>query len=378
MSIYDSPELKMSQEKSFLAEKAWKDGRKLEALKLFEEAAANEEKIAQSIVGQNKLRSILSVSALSLWFRAQNYEKAENFAYECLAQRNEFSSEGISEIKSCLEQIWRDKDLGSLFQSGFFPIEVKLEGGRIRKGLAPASIVRERQECIVSLLSRINEYQLEIPFRQNRKSKEHSDISPEIFEVPALAASYGIRLFVSSKQNLHNAGEKNTERLISKFLEIANLIHQNPAELSKLVSDTFYRQSILEDFKNISPEGEKLERVQISCPHWLFQGQESTFLVEDRNRIVAAYREEIKQQSREIEISGLIRLVSYKKKGNFAIIEIETDLEFRNDFPVYLKVEVSKDRDDLGSFLNKRVFLKAMVQPSTRDFAKLSDIRLVP
>jgi hypothetical protein len=150
MSIYDSPELKMSQEKSFLAEKAWKDGRKLEALKLFEEAAANEEKIAQSIGGQNKLRSILSVSALSLWFRAQNYEKAENFAYECLAQRNEFSSEGISEIKSCLEQIWRDKDLGSLFQSGFFPIEVKVVSKNIKE-LMQSKGMPQKQAVAISL-----------------------------------------------------------------------------------------------------------------------------------------------------------------------------------------------------------------------------------
>jgi hypothetical protein len=376
MSIYNSPELKNSQEKSFLAELAWKKGDRNLALKLFEEAAESEERAALTVSGQKKLKSILSVSAISLWIKSQRYDKAESLAYECLALKSEYSEEGISEIKSYLEQIWRDKDFVNLLQSGFFPIEVKLEGGRIKKGLAPASIVRERQDCVVSLLSRINEYQLQIPFRQNRKSKEQSEISPEIYEGPAVAASYGIRLFVSSKQNLQNAGKKNTERLVAKFLEITNLVHQCPQDLSKLVNDTFYRQSILEDFKNISPEGEKVERVQISCPHWLFQGQDYIFETDNRERITAAYRGEMQQTSGEITISGILRLANYKKRGNFAVIEIETDEQFRSDFPVYLKVKVSKDLHDLGTYLNRRVLLKALMPASSREFVELAEIKL--
>ena len=150
----------------------------------------------------DRVRGVLAVSAVALWYKAGRYDDAQQVACEFLAAPQAIDAPSRVELQELLERCWRDREARHLIgaDTAFEPVEIKLAGGEIRTGVAPAGAVRERQALAQTLLMRTAELLAKKPFRVRGEASRDISRSVRIFEAPARAASYGVRLFVASGQ----------------------------------------------------------------------------------------------------------------------------------------------------------------------------------
>lgn len=118
----------------------------------------------------HRVRGVLAVSATALWYKAKRYDEAQQVAYEFLAEPYSIDAPSIRELKALLERCWRDEEAAQLAGSanGFEPLEIKLAGGEIQTGFAPAAEVRARQTLVGALLIRTAEWLAKKPFSRSR------------------------------------------------------------------------------------------------------------------------------------------------------------------------------------------------------------------
>lgn len=83
---FDDARRAQSEEAAFRAERAWGEGKADEARRLFAEAADLEEQVAREVPATAaRVRSVLAISAVALWYKAGDFERAKRLAYVFLA-----------------------------------------------------------------------------------------------------------------------------------------------------------------------------------------------------------------------------------------------------------------------------------------------------
>lgn len=316
MNVFGSPDLIRSQEKAYEAERFWKKGEFANARKLFKEAAELERKVADSLGDQKspRVKSMLYASSTALMFKAREFVLADQMAIDGLAAPGLLTAEDAVEMRLLLQRIWRESSLSESEseRAGMIPLEIKLDGGQVKPGFAPAHAIRQRQELVTKMLQHTAD------LLGHRHAKGKSEYPFEIMEATAKAASYGIQLYLKKKEvqkTVFTNEEISVEAIVKKFLEICQVSASSPKDLKKVIPRNSERVFFLKQLKELAPDGEKVGTVSCSSPVWYV---ENNYVAFDSNSR-AKYHEEILKEinishGASINLIGKLKLLSFKTK----------------------------------------------------------------
>ena len=301
------------------AERAWKAGEKTQALELFAQAADLEYQVAREVPGETpRVLSVLAISAVALWLDARRYDEAARAACEFLAQPEMLTEQGCSDLQVLLERAFREKALTLALRdlTDAVPIEVKLAGGQVQVGIAPAAVIRERQEVATSLVVRVVEWKLGKVFRKAGAAREVTE-RLQFFEAPAAAASYGIRLFVASSGPgaLRDAGHAalGPEEAVTEFLAIAAAAQAGPEALRALVEDEAYLKAFMVGFRDMAPDGATVGTVTLSTPTFRSSMPPLKFEPGHRQRLTDGLLAQLRGEER-VEMEGMLKEVNLRAR----------------------------------------------------------------
>ena len=141
------------------AQAALREGRQQEALDLYARAADAEE-LAVADLDTAKVRTlgISSVSAVSLYFKAAKFERAEEVAARWLGF-NVLPAFAREQLRILLQSIWSEQtrnDADAQFAQGQVLISVK--GGEVVSGGAPLDLIMDKVKTVQSLFHRTAEF----------------------------------------------------------------------------------------------------------------------------------------------------------------------------------------------------------------------------
>lgn len=356
-----------SEALAFEAERAWKAGDKAQALDLFAKAADLEYQVAREVPGdQARVRGVLAISAVALWVDARRYEDAARSACEFLARPEMLTEQARSDLQVLLERAFREKALAQSIShlTDAVPLEVKLAGGLVQSGIAPAALIRERQEVVTALVVRAAEWRMRRPFRKAGAARQITD-RIRFFEAPAAASSYGIRLFVASGGPSAPAGMEaesiDPEQAVAEFLAIAAAAQEGPEALRRLVDQEAYLKTFMVGFRDMAPDGATIGTVTFSSPSWRSTVPPLAFAPTHRQRLTAGLLARLGAEETEetVEIEGMLKEVNLRARRPYIGVETAD-----GDVSRFLIKRGQLD-DTIGPKLNRRVLVSGIKREKT-------------
>jgi hypothetical protein len=326
----DDPRRAQSESFALQAERAWNDGKRGEARDLFVKAATLEEAVAFTVPeGSPKTRALLAGSAVALWYKAEQFSHAKRIAYSFLATGQDFSDKAIANLEELVDRCSRE---GAVARQGvasdMVPLEVKLDGGRVLVGLAPAFTTKTVRERSIQLLTRSADYLTGAQYRDHGESELIRNDRIQIYEAPARAASYGVRLYVSTGTQpplVRTAADVTPERVVEHFLSVAVAAEQGPEAVRDIVKMDQYADAFISGFGDIAPDGDDVVRVVCSAPSWRVpNAPRTTFVRATRDALRAAVQSATPApQPGELEYEG--RLVEVKLNSSEKWVQVQVE-----------------------------------------------------
>jgi hypothetical protein len=270
---FDDPRRAQSETFAHLAEQTWSQGRRQDACELFAKAAELEEAVAFTVhETSGRMRGVLAISAVALWYKAARYEHAKRVAYAFLASGQHLTEQGRADLEDLVDRCSREGAVERVkVAADMIPVEVKLDGGRVLVGLAPASATKTVRERAMQLLVRSADLLTGLEYREHGESDLLRDDRIQIYEAPARAASYGVRLYVASGTQpplMNMTGDVTPVQVVEHFLAVAVAAEKGPAAVHNIVKISQYAFAFIEGFGDIAPDGEDIGRVVCSAPTW--------------------------------------------------------------------------------------------------------------
>lgn len=354
-STFNDPRHRRSEELAFLAERAARRGDIIFALDKYAESGRLELEIALNLgvdgtdVFSAKLRTIFAISAVTLLSRGHVWGEAIAASHLLLSRADLLLEEGTHELESLLDTALRSRELYDHLgaDAEAQALEVRMMGGEVRRGLAPTRAVQAREQIVESALIRVADWLGNQPFRTSGKSGFAGNIL--IYEMPARAASYGIRLFVCSKGNLEDARRVSPAQAVDGFLELGRLAASDPEHITDRVGDNAYSRLFLQAFHDIAPDGDSVGAVRLSTPALGASNATAHFLPVHRQRIRALLAQGHRSERPVYGVLRAIRLSGHRG------ISIEDD----NGTTHTYSLAPGEHDDTIGVKLNRRVAVTA-------------------
>jgi len=261
--LFDDPRHRTSEQLAFEAERAERDRDPIAAT-LWARAAASEEELSSSIpAGRPKARSIFGISVVALYLRAQRWRDVKRVAIQLLAQPDEILPSAVAEVEAMLELAIRETALARVLDTlpGHAQVDLKLDGGRVRAGLAPASLTGEVRDVVQAALVRCGELLTELPFRRKGRSRLASLFG--FYDAAAAAGSFEVRLVIAPPQRPEQPpplfAHDLPQRAIDLFLELA--ASPDGARFDGLPVD--YQRTLARALRDVSPDGVAFDSVAL-------------------------------------------------------------------------------------------------------------------
>lgn len=106
--FFADPRRRRSEELAFFAEQAERSGDIATALATYADAARLEEENAMEIPADApRVRTVLAISTVALWLRAEQWEEAARAGCAFLAAPAALTPDGRRELKSLVDRAWR-------------------------------------------------------------------------------------------------------------------------------------------------------------------------------------------------------------------------------------------------------------------------------
>jgi hypothetical protein len=343
----------------FTADRHLRAGRHDEARRSYALAAAPELELAREIGldgSQPQLRSLFSTSAVTCLIRAGLWEQAMRAAHEFLARPELLATS--SELEALLDDAQRNRDLraamGSDAQAA--PLELRLAGGRVHRGIAPSRIVQEREEILEALVLRVADYKAGRPFRRAGRSVFASKFT--FYEAPARAASYGIRFFVASAGPEHAAKEGSApgtevspHAAVEGLIELASIAAEHGGEgIRAAVGNEAYSTAFIRAFRDLAPDGAAVESVSFSSPASGNRRNLARFSRTVRDELSRALLDE--RGDGTFTVQGVLKVVSLRGRRRIVVETI--------DGATYdMRLPDPEHDDAIGPKLNRKVHVSA-------------------
>ncbi|HYA40366.1 MAG TPA: hypothetical protein VEF34_03630 [Syntrophobacteraceae bacterium] len=249
------------------AEVALKQGHRERAADLYRLAAVEETKAVSGIDPGAKARTfgITSVSAASLWFKANELEHAQRLALKWLNSQG-LPDFAFDQLRTILQTIWNEmsyRKAGIEFVKG--EVLVSIDGGEVVSGGAPLDLVNRKVSEVSSFFYRTIEWELKQPFRKRGLPSQEiqEQFRPYLFQAPAGSYQFAVRVQKPKQLSMFADRLPRIEQITERFFEVIRATCDPSLELKSIVPDNRYRDSFLKLARNFAPSGQSFRRVEI-------------------------------------------------------------------------------------------------------------------
>jgi hypothetical protein len=249
------------------AELAARSGDMIRARELYGRAAeAETHALAATDVSKSRTIGISSISAVSLFYKADQLDEAEMLAYRWLASRHlpAFASE---ELRTLIQSIWSER-VRRLAGVRFMPgqVIVSVKGGEVVSGGAPLDLIVEKVQTVQSLFYRTVEFLRGLPHRKRGgPTKEIQDTCrPWLFQAAPSSYQFAVAVQEPVQGDFFRPVEPKPQEITGRFLRILQATSEAPEEaLPEIVPDREYRGTFLKLARNLAPTGKTFGQLSI-------------------------------------------------------------------------------------------------------------------
>ena len=245
------------------AESASRQGEFARARELYQKAAHFEEQALQEL-GTDKLRtySITATSAVSLYFKAAQWDEARTLAYRCLAS-DKLLQFAWRQMEDLLEDIKVENSGIEFDDSHMF---VSLKGGDILPGSGPMDLIIEKYQKMRALLYRTIEYMKKLPHRRRGEpNKLIQDIyRPWLFQAEPGSYQFSVALQEIRQLEMFDGDDVSPKQIVDQLFGILQTCAESPREgLLNSVPDYDYRNTFLKLARDLAPTGKGFSQLDI-------------------------------------------------------------------------------------------------------------------
>ena len=250
------------------AQVASRQGRQRQALALYAKAADAEElAIADLDIAKVRTLGISAVSAVSLYYKAAKFERAEEVAARCLGFST-LPAFAREQLRNLLQSIWSEQTRENAdvqFAQG--QVLVSVQGGEVVLGGAPLDLIMDKVKTVQSLFHRTAEF---LSGREHRRRGAPSqDIQdscrPWLFQTAPGSYQFAVAIQKEYQQNFLKP-VPSPEDVAACFLRILRVEIQDPEEsLAEVVPNSDYRSTFLKLTRNLAPDGESCSRLDVQA-----------------------------------------------------------------------------------------------------------------
>jgi hypothetical protein len=347
VAAFDDPRHRQSEELVFEADRHVRAGRLDEARRAYAQAAVPELELARGLTDP-KLRGLFASSALTCFLRARAWDDAARAAHAFLAEPDLLDSDGVDTLLSLLDDALRSRDLFAMIgdDGDAAPLELRLDGGRVRRGIAPSSLVQEREEIAQALVYRVADFKAGRKFRKAGPSAFMAKLA--LYEAPARAGSYGIRFFVASVGQTSVPGtDVSPTQAVEALLELARVAAEDgPEGIREAVPDTAYATAFIRAFRDLAPDGTAVATVSFSSPLSLYGREVARFSSSSRRALSRALVDP--QAPDSFSVIGTLKAVSLRGKRRIVLVADDGGTHT-------IRLRGAEHDDTIGPKLNRRV-----------------------
>jgi hypothetical protein len=321
-----------SEELASQATLARQAGRFDEAVALYAQAATSEEQALQQVdTGKARTRGITAVSAVSLWFKAHEFRRAEQLAFSVMSS-------------------------GDLPNVSFLPgqVIVSVKGGQVITGGAPLDLIVEKVQTIQALFYRTIEFIRGMPHRTHggpiREIQEAC--KPWLFQAAPGSYQFSVAIQEPAQRDFFRESIK-PDQVAWHFLEILrSTVDDDRHSLESMVPDRQYRSTFLKLSRNLAPTGRTYGELEVRSA-----GEMTGVLLvpENRSTINRNIREEVGQhavvRAQQETIKGVLRAVHLDKDWLDVVAESK---------PVHISGLKDAVDDVIGPMVNRPVLVRVV------------------
>lgn len=257
---------KASEVAAIGAEEALREGNAARSVILYAEAAEHEQRALEVVeAGKARTRGITAVSAVSLWYKAAAYERAEQLAYSVLGDLSvpEFAR---TDLRNLVQAIWTETSKKTA-NVNFLPgqVFVSVKGGEVITGGAPLDLIVEKVQTIQALFYRTIEFIKQMPLRTRGGPVREIQESCRPWLFQAAPGSYQFSVAIQEPKQLDFFRQDARPDLVARqFLEILKASASDDREqLETVVPKVEYRNVFLKLCRNLAPTGKTFDSLEL-------------------------------------------------------------------------------------------------------------------
>jgi hypothetical protein len=361
---------KASEAAAIEAERAFRAGNSSQAALLYSQAADLEQQALATLDDtKTRTRGITAVSAVSLWYKAVAYERAEQLAHSMLADPSipEFAR---NDLRNLVQAIWTETTKHAA-NVGFLPgqVFVSVKGGDVVPGGAPLDLIVEKVQTIQAIFYRTIEFIKDMPLRSRGAPIRDIQESCRPWLFQAVPGSYQFSVAIQQPKQRDFFKEDTRPDLVARqFLEILEATStEDRKQLETVVPKAEYRNVFLKLSRNLAPTGKTFDSIEFRTA----TGDAQITLTPEARIVI---NQTLKKghlvdaqdsQDTEEELIGILRAVDLDKDF--------LDVTVRGDSVHVIGLGDTMD-DVIGPMVNKRV--KILVVHAARNSIRFRDIEL--
>jgi hypothetical protein len=257
---------KASEAAAIEAEQKYRSGNAADAARLYASAAEFEQQaLADLDSSKTRTKGITAISAVSLWYKAAVYERAEQLAYAMLADPS-IEPFARADLRNLVQAIWTETTKKAA-NVNFLPgqVFVSVKGGEVITGGAPLDLIVEKVQTIQAMFYRTIEFIKDMPVRlRGGPPRDIQDACrPWIFQ--AVPGSYQFSVAIQETKQFDLFREDPRPDLIAhQFLEILKATaNEDTQQLDSLVPKPEYRNVFLKLSRNLAPTGRTFGSIEL-------------------------------------------------------------------------------------------------------------------
>ena len=288
------------------AELASRRGEFVRARELYQKAAQFEEQALQEL-GIDKLRtySITAISAVSLYFKAAQWDEARILAYRCLAS-DKLLQFAWRQLEDLLDTI-KIEQSGIEFDDSH--LLVSLKGGEILPGSGPMDLIIEKYQRMRALLYRTTEYMKQLPHRRRGEPNKliQNSYRPWLFQATPGSYQFSVAFQETRQLEMFDGDDVSPEQIVDRLFGILQACAESPREgLLVSVPDYDYRNTFLKLTRDLAPTGKGFSQLNIqtaSAPYTIAFFPATRYAIND---VIRTSRPSA-PNAKDVEIRGTLR-----------------------------------------------------------------------
>lgn len=337
--------------------------------------AAEAEEAALQLLDQSKPRTlgITAVSAVSLWFKGQELERASLIAHRYLALPA-IAGPARAQLDDLLLTLYNERDkqrMAGQFMPGSVTIAVR--GGEVLRGAAPLDLIVEKVKTLQSIFYRVVEWKSNKPLRKRGGPTREvtGSFEPWLVQEAPGSFQFSVAVKVNGQIDLFDRERLEAADIAQSFLDlVSTVVSDSTGEATKeLVPDAEYRATFRKLVRNLTPTGASFESLVITSK----ERKDIAVAIDaaTRPRLAGVLKAE---QPKPDEASGEALSVLI---GVLRALDLDKDwLKVETEDGSHFEIgKLSQAVDDvIGPMVNKRVVVRAI--KSKKGDLRFTDIEL--